>query len=213
MSEIQEKILRERLIAVVVFNEESEVSPVIESLLEGGISIIELALRTEYSIEAVAKVMSEYPEMTAGIGTVITPEQVFRIKELGVPFAVAPGLNRKVLDAADKVGLEFYPGITTPSEIESALEYGKRIMKYFTAEPSGGMPYLKSINAPYAHLGIKYIPLGGVNPANLKSYLDSDIIGAVGGSWIAPRKLIAAGDWKTIREQAAEAVAIKKSCD
>ncbi len=211
MSSIQEKIFREKLIAVLVFNEEKEVKPVIEALLEGGVNIIELALRSEYSLQAVAKVLQEYPEMTVGIGTVITPKQVEEVKALNVPFAVAPGLNRKVLDKAKEVGLEFYPGITTPSEIESALEYDKRIMKFFPAEPAGGLSYIKSINAPYAHLGIKYIPLGGVNANNLSEYCKSDIIGAIGGSWIAPRKLIEAGEWKIIKEQSREAVHIKEN--
>ena len=206
---IQEKILRERIIAVLVLKEESEVKPVIESLLEGGVNIIELTLRSEYAMTAISRVMKEYPEMTVGIGTVITPQQVVAIKDLNVPFAVAPGLNRKVMDKAQEVGLEFYPGIATASELESGLEYGKRIMKFFPAEPSGGLAYLKSLNAPYAHLDIKYIPLGGVSADNLAGYVGSSIIGAVGGSWIAPRKLIDAGDWKTIRERAREAALIR----
>ena len=206
---IQEKILRERIIAVLVLKEESEVKPVIESLLEGGVNIIELTLRSEYAMTAISRVMKEYPEMTVGIGTVITPQQVVSIKDLNVPFAVAPGLNRKVMDKAQEVGLEFYPGIATASELESGLEYGKRIMKFFPAEPSGGLAYLKSLNAPYAHLDIKYIPLGGVSADNLAGYVGSSIIGAVGGSWIAPRKLIDAGDWKTIRERAREAALIR----
>ena len=131
MSDIQEKILREKIIAVLVLEAENEVKPVIESLLEGGVTIIELTLRSAYAMTAIARVLKEYPEMTVGIGTVLTPQQVVAIKELGVPFAVAPGLNRKVLAKAEEVGLEFYPGITTASELESGLEYGKRIMKFF----------------------------------------------------------------------------------
>ena len=209
MSDIQEKILREKIIAVLVLEAENEVKPVIESLLEGGVTIIELTLRSAYAMTAIARVLKEYPEMTVGIGTVLTPQQVVAIKELGVPFAVAPGLNRKVLAKAEEVGLEFYPGITTASELESGLEYGKRIMKFFPAEPAGGLAYLTSMNAPYAHLGIKYIPLGGVNTQNLSAYVNSKIIGAVGGSWIASRKLIEAADWKKISEQAREAVMIR----
>ena len=208
---IQEKILRDKLIAVVVFNSADEVKPVIEALLEGGISMIELALRSEYAMEAIKKVIAEYPEMTVGVGTVITTSQVEQLVTLNAPFAVAPGLNKNVIEKSIELGIPFFPGITTPSEIEAALEYDIRLIKFFPAEPSGGLAYLNSINAPYAHLGIKYIPLGGINAQNLGEYLKSPIIGGIGGSWIAPRKLIEEQNWQAIKDYAAEAVAIKES--
>lgn len=207
---IAEKIIAEKIIAVTVFKAEQEVRPTIDALLEGGVRVIELALRSPYSLEAVKLVASEYPRMLLGIGTVIKPSQIKPVFDSGAAFAVAPGMNRRVMEQARKVGLPFFPGITTASEIESALEYNINLLKFFPAEPVGGLPYLKSVNAPYAHLGLKYIPLGGVSQANLAEYLAQDMIGAVGGSWIASRKLIEAKNWQAIKENAQKAVAVKE---
>jgi 2-dehydro-3-deoxyphosphogluconate aldolase/(4S)-4-hydroxy-2-oxoglutarate aldolase len=134
------------------------------------------------------------------------------VKERGAAFGVSPGMNSAVVKAAKELALPFAPGIMTPSEIEAAYALGCTVMKLFPSEPIGGLSYLKNINAPYAHLGIKYIPLGGVSPENLGAYLESPDILAVGGSWLAPRKLIQEKAWKEISkncEQATEIV-IKK---
>ncbi len=209
-SSAEDKILAEKIVAVTVFKSEKEVRPTIEALLKGGVSTVELALRSPYSADAVKLVASEYPQMLLGIGTVIEPDQVDMVCGLGAAFAVAPGLNRRVMDRAGKAGLPFFPGVATPSEIETALEYGVRLLKFFPAEPMGGLKYLKSINAPYAHLGLRYIPLGGVSQSNLAEYLSQEMIGAVGGSWIASRTLIEAGDWDRIEQNAAKAAAVGK---
>ncbi|MEM9423351.1 MAG: bifunctional 4-hydroxy-2-oxoglutarate aldolase/2-dehydro-3-deoxy-phosphogluconate aldolase [Spirochaetota bacterium] len=207
---IVRKIWEARIIGVLVFERHEEVAPTIEALLEGGVNSIELALRSPYALSAVERVKREYPQMLLGVGTVLTPEQVKQIAPVA-DFAVAPGLNRRVIEAASREGLPFYPGISTASELEAALEYDIRLLKFFPAEPLGGLGYLQSMNTPYAHLDLRYIPLGGVNPQNLGAYLQSPLIGAVGGSWIAPRKLIASGAWGNIREQAAAAMATAKN--
>jgi 2-dehydro-3-deoxyphosphogluconate aldolase/(4S)-4-hydroxy-2-oxoglutarate aldolase len=169
---------------------------------------MELTLRTEAALDALASIRSAVPEMLAGVGTVLTPDQVRAVRDAGASFGVAPGLNRTVLDAARDADLPFAPGVATPSDIESALEYGCRVLKFFPAEPSGGLPYLKSMAAPYAHLGLRFIPLGGLNEDNLGEWLASPLVAAVGGSWIAPRELICTRDWTEIGGRAATAVRI-----
>ena len=125
----------------------------------------------------------------------------------GAAFGVAPGMNPRVVHAARDAGLPFAPGIATPSDIEQALECDCRLLKFFSAEPMGGISYLKSIAAPYAHLNLRYIPLGGIDASHLDRYLAEPLIQAIGGSWIAPRELIQKHDWQTIGERAREAAA------
>jgi len=135
---------------------------------------------------------------------VITVDQVKEIAKLGVDFAVSPGCNPKVITAACEQNLSFAPGIVTPTDIEMAIEHGCRVMKYFPAESSGGIKNLISIATPYQYLGLSFIPLGGLNLANAASYLESPIISAIGGSWIAKRSLIQTENWDAITQNAIE---------
>ncbi|MHB8867040.1 MAG: bifunctional 4-hydroxy-2-oxoglutarate aldolase/2-dehydro-3-deoxy-phosphogluconate aldolase, partial [Pirellulaceae bacterium] len=141
----------------------------------------------------------------AGIGTILTPEQVHQARDAGAAFGVAPGLNRRVVDAARLAELPFAPGIATPSDLELALELGCCEVKFFPAEPCGGLEYLRSLAAPYLHLGVRFIPLGGLNLENLESYLTDPLVLAVGGSWLAPRSLVQTGDWRSICQLATAA--------
>lgn len=205
---LAERIGKSGVIAVLVIDEVADAVPVAKALLAGGIDSMELTLRTPAAIGALREIRANVPEMLAGIGTIINPEQVRQVKEAGAAFGVAPGLNRRVIEEAKKVGLAFAPGVVTPSDIEIALEYDLKQLKFFPAEPSGGLKYLKSMNAPYAYLGMKYIPLGGINAENMRGYLEDPIVLAVGGSWMAKREFIQNKDWETITEQAQEASAI-----
>jgi 2-dehydro-3-deoxyphosphogluconate aldolase/(4S)-4-hydroxy-2-oxoglutarate aldolase len=128
----------------------------------------------------------------------LNPDQIQAVKERGAAFGVAPGLNAAVVSAAGDQGLPFAPGVMTPSEIEAALTMGCNVMKLFPSELVGGVNYLNMINAPYAHLNIGYIPLGGVSENNLQSYLECPAVLAIGGSWLAPRKLIQEKNWDEI---------------
>lgn len=210
--ELWNTITRENpVVAVLVVDDVDDAVPLAELLVESGIRCMELTLRTPCAVDALKRIRQHVPEMTAGIGTVLTREQVREVKAAGAAFAVAPGLNRNVLDEAEKQDLLFAPGITTPSEIEAALEHGCRTMKFFPAEPSGGLSYLKSMAAPYAHLNLQFIPLGGLNENNLCGWLESPLICAVGGSWIAPRNLIQEKKWDEIRQRAQAASDIAKN--
>jgi 2-dehydro-3-deoxyphosphogluconate aldolase/(4S)-4-hydroxy-2-oxoglutarate aldolase len=147
--------------------------------------------------------------MLAGIGTILTTEQVRQVIACGASFGVAPGMNPRIVECALQVGLPFAPGICTPSDIERALEFDRKFLKFFPCEPSGGLKYLDAIAAPYAHLGLKYVPLGGVNEENCATYLKHPHVGALGGSWLAPKNLITAKDWAGIERNAAKAIAVR----
>lgn len=196
----REHLAASALLAVLVIDNPLDAVPLARCLLAGGVDAIELTLRTPAAFDALRRITAEVPEIYAGVGTILTPAQVREAKAAGAAFGVAPGMNAAVVDAAADCGLPFAPGIATPSDIEAALTRGCRIMKFFPAEPAGGIPYLKSINAPYAHLGISYIPLGGIHEGNLESWLLCPGVIAVGGSWLATKELIAAGDWAQIRK-------------
>ena len=207
--ELTSKMRNSPVIAVLVIDDAKDAVLLAKSLLRGGISIIELTLRTPAAIDALEMIRCEVPEILAGIGTVLNVDQVREIKERGAAFGVAPGLNSAVVKAAREQGLPFAPGIMTPSEIETAYGLGCTVMKLFPSELIGGLEYLKNINAPYAHLGIEYIPLGGVSQNNLQVYLESPVVLGVGGSWLAPRKLIQEKAWDEISrncEKATETV-------
>jgi len=202
--EIIQKIEQSGVIAVLVIDELKHAVPLAKSLLAGGVDSIELTLRTPVALEAARLIKNEVPEMSLGLGTVLTTKQVKAAAELGVDFAVAPGCNPNVIEAAHEYGLSFAPGIVTPSDIEIAIERGCRILKYFPAEISGGMNYLANIAGPYKYLGLKFIPLGGLNINNAGSYLNSPMIIAIGGSWIAKRPMIQAEAWDEITKNARE---------
>lgn len=205
-NELADKIRAAKIIAVTVIDDPEDAVPLANILLEEGITAIELTLRTKTAFESLANIRKECPTMLAGVGTVLTTDQVSEALEHGAAFGVSPGLNPNVVRAAGESGLPFAPGIATPTDIEAAVELGCKLVKFFPAEPSGGMPYFKSFSAPYAHLGLEYIPLGGLNVDNFLSYLENKAIPAVGGSWIAPRDWIANKNWEGIRTNAREAV-------
>ena len=207
---LYKKIFDSGIIAVLVIDNPNKAVKLATCLLENGINAIELTLRTETAVESLQAIRENVPDMTAGIGTVLRPEQIDTIVDNGAEFAVAPGLNPEVIKQARKRGLCFAPGIVTPSDIECAVELGCDVLKFFPAEPSGGIKYLKSMAGPYNHLGLKYIPLGGLNAANMRDYLESNLVAAIGGSWIASRNLIAGEDWKQISTNAKEASSIVK---
>jgi 2-dehydro-3-deoxyphosphogluconate aldolase/(4S)-4-hydroxy-2-oxoglutarate aldolase len=193
------------VIAVLMIDDADDAVPTAKALLAGGVDIIELTLRTPVAMEALRRIRTELPEMSVGVGTILTPQQVNEVVEAGASFGVAPGMNPRVVAEAKRVGLPFAPGICTPTDIELAIEQGCRLVKFFPSEPSGGLAYLRTIAAPFAHLGVKYIPLGGVTAANADLYLKEPSVQALGGSWLAPRDVIKSKDWQTITANAREA--------
>lgn len=205
---LTDRLRRVGVMAVLVIDEPRHAVPTAQALLRGGISVMELALRTPKSTEALRRIVSEVPEMMVGVGTILFPEQIRTAQELGSAFGVSPGFSRDVVSEALDRQFPFAPGILTPSELETAISYGCRVVKLFPAQVSGGADYIKAIYAPYRHLEIQFLPLGGLSVSNIGSYLCHDFIPAVGGSWLAPTDLIQSGNWDQITERAAEATSI-----
>ncbi len=203
-SELIKKIDDAGIIAVLIIDDVKHAVPVARALLAGGVDVIELTLRTPATMESAKAIKKEVPEMSLGFGTVLTVDQVKAVIDVGADFAVSPGCNPKIIREAQKQGLSFAPGIMSPTDIEMALEEGCRILKYFPAETSGGMKHLKSMAAPYQYLGLKFIPLGGCNIENAGSYLRSELITAIGGTWVAKRPFIQSENWDAITNNAIE---------
>ncbi len=204
----REQIRRSPVVAVLVIDDALDAIPLARALVRGGILAMELTLRTPAAFDALRRIRSEVPELYAGVGTILFPDQVARVKASDAAYGVSPGFNPAVVDAAREAGLPFAPGVATPSEIEAAYGKGCDVVKVFPAEPLGGLPYIKAIAAPYSHLGIAYIPLGGVSMKNLASYLEWPEVLAVGGSWLATRDLIKAKDWDAISRNCEEAASL-----
>jgi len=200
--ELAKKIDDSGVVAVLVIDEVRHAVPMARALLKGGVDAIELTLRTPAAIDSAKAIKKEVPEITLGFGTVLTVDQVKAVVDVGADFAVSPGCNPKIIAEARKQGLSFAPGIMTPTDIEIAIQERCRILKFFPAATSGGMKHLESMSAPYKHLGLKFIPLGGCNIDNASSYLQSPLITAIGGTWIAKRPLIQSEDWNTITDNA-----------
>lgn len=202
---LQGQIAELGVVAVVVIDDASRSVPLARALLEGGVGAMELTLRTEASLEALRQIRDSVPEMIVGCGTVLGTSQVDQVLAAGAAFGVAPGLNPRVVRHAIESGLPFAPGVLTPSEVEQAIEMGCRLLKFFPAESSGGLDYLRTMAAPFRHLGVKFIPLGGLNARNTAAYLrERDLIAAIGGSWLAPKDALKEGDWDLIRTLARE---------
>ncbi|MCP4784255.1 MAG: bifunctional 4-hydroxy-2-oxoglutarate aldolase/2-dehydro-3-deoxy-phosphogluconate aldolase [Fuerstiella sp.] len=205
---MSQRIERTGVISVLIIDDAAHAVPLARALLAGGVDAMELTLRTDAAIDSLKQIREHVPEMLAGIGTVLTIDQVDQVVEAGAHFAVSPGLNPDVVERAQELNLPFAPGVMTPSEIEVALELDCRELKFFPAEPSGGQKMLDSIRAPYAHLGIRFIPLGGVNAGNMESWLRNPGVLAVGGSWLTPKNVINAKDWDEVTRLATQARAI-----
>ena len=200
------------VVACLTIEDPKTAVPAATALLAGGISVMELTLRTPTALESFRRIKGEVPEMLAGVGTILTSEQVRAVVDAGADFGVAPGISERVVRAAQDLGLPFAPGIATPSELEKGLELGCREMKFFPAEPMGGVPYLKSMRAPYAHLGVRFLPLGGLNLQNVEKYLQEPSVLAVGGSWLVTTEMLRAENWQAITAAARAAADSVTNC-
>ena len=202
---------KKRIVPVAVIDDAKDAVPLAEALIAGGLEVIEVTFRTPAAEAAIRNITKALPSMLVGAGTILEIEQVKRAKDAGARFAVAPGINEKVVTASLGMGLPFIPGVMTPSEVERALALGCKLHKFFPVELAGGVAMLKSFAGPYAHTGVKFIPLGGVGPKNAAEYLALPIVAAIGGSWLCERKLVADKSWSAITALTAEAVRITAS--
>jgi 2-dehydro-3-deoxyphosphogluconate aldolase/(4S)-4-hydroxy-2-oxoglutarate aldolase len=198
MSEIKAKIKEHKIIPIIAIEKMDDVLPLADSLIEGGLPLIEITFRTKIAPEVIKLLHKERPEMLLGAGTVLTNDELKAAIDNGAAFGVAPGFNPKIVEGALKNNFLFMPGILTPTDLEAALSLGINVFKFFPAEAAGGINYLKSISAPYSHKNIQFIPTGGINIQNLRDYLDLKEVLAVGGTWLAKKADIETGQWDMI---------------
>ncbi|UWR95413.1 bifunctional 4-hydroxy-2-oxoglutarate aldolase/2-dehydro-3-deoxy-phosphogluconate aldolase [Phaeobacter inhibens] len=187
------------IVPVLVVHDVAHARPLAEALVAGGLPALEVTLRTPAALDVIAE-MAKVNGGVVGAGTLITPEDVTRAVAAGAQFGVSPGATDTLLDAAEAAGLPMLPGAATASEAMRLLERGYDMLKFFPAEASGGAPAIKAIGAPLPQ--ISFCPTGGVSPDNADSYLSLSNVVCAGGSWVAPTKLVEAGDWDAIRDLA-----------
>jgi len=201
---------RIRIVPVLVLEELESGLKMCEVLAECGLPAAEITFRTQAAASIIEAASKRFPNLYLGAGTILNVADLKRAFDAGAKFAVAPGFNPKVVGTAIESNFAFAPGVCTPSEAEQAMELGCRFLKFFPAEAAGGTAMLKSLIAPYKHLGIRFMPTGGVTTANVMEYLALREVAAVGGTWLGKAEEIKAGNWNKIRETVKQAVALKE---
>ena len=195
------------VIPVLKIDRVDDAVPLARALARGGLPAIEITLRTPVALEAIRRASQEVPEALVGAGTILDAAQFNEAESAGARFIVSPGLTRELLEAASESEVPLLPGAITPSEIMSARQAGYSLLKFFPAEQAGGITFLKALSSPLA--GVRFCPTGGVSAANAPDYLKLPNIVCVGGSWVAPDALVAAGKWDEIEALAREAASLK----
>ncbi|UNX55084.1 bifunctional 4-hydroxy-2-oxoglutarate aldolase/2-dehydro-3-deoxy-phosphogluconate aldolase [Georgenia sp. TF02-10] len=194
-----------RLVPVVVLDDAAQADGLAGALVAGGLPVAEVTFRTAAAAESI-RMMAERGDILVGAGTVLTVEQVDQAVAAGASYVVSPGLSRAVVERCGEHGVLALPGAVTATEIQAALELGLTTVKFFPAGTSGGAPAIKALAAPFG--GVRFVPTGGVGPKNLADYLALPAVAAVGGSWMVPRDLVAAGDLAEVTRLTSEAVAL-----
>jgi 2-dehydro-3-deoxyphosphogluconate aldolase/(4S)-4-hydroxy-2-oxoglutarate aldolase len=203
-----ETFLRQRLICVAVIDHPADAVPLAEALLAGGLNCIEVTFRTAGAAESITRIRQSLPNAVVGAGTLLTADNVKHAVDAGAQFGVSPGFSEKVSHAAHARDLPLFPGVVTPSEIMTALEHGWKHLKFFPSETFGGVNAIRALAGPFGHTGVKFIPTGGITAANLHHYLTVPQVAAIGGSWMAERKLVADKAWDKITTLTAEAMKV-----
>ena len=209
MMDIAEKFQKLGVVPVVVLEDTKDAVPLAKALVEGGLPCAEVTFRTDAAEESIRIMSEKYPEMLVGAGTVLTTEQVDRAVAAGAKFIVSPGLDPKIVTYCIEKNIPITPGVVTPSEIAKAIELELDVVKFFPAEPSGGLAMIKAVAAPYNKL--RFMPTGGINAKNALPYLQYDKIIACGGSWMVKSDLIKEGKFDEITALTKEAVSLVRS--
>jgi 2-dehydro-3-deoxyphosphogluconate aldolase/(4S)-4-hydroxy-2-oxoglutarate aldolase len=189
---------------VMVIQNLEDAVPLAKALVAGGITVLEITLRTPIALDAVRLISQEVKDAIVGAGTITTPEQLKAAEEAGAVFAISPGLTPRLLAAANEGNIALIPGISTLSELMLGMEYGLDHFKFFPAEAAGGIPMLKSIAGPIPK--VTFCPTGGISPENCNNYLQLSNVACVGGSWLAPVDVVKAKNWAKVTELAKQAV-------
>lgn len=195
------------IVPVVVIENIKDAVPLAQSLIEGGIPIIEVTLRSSCALEAIELIAKNVPKMCVGAGTILNPTQLEQAQNRGAEFLISPGLTIKLLEHAKKKDMPLIPGVSSSSEVMQALEWGYSALKFFPAEYCGGVKLLNAFNGPFK--GVKFCPTGGISADNMRSYLNLENVLCVGGSWLTPKNLIQNKEWDKITEICKRALALR----
>ncbi|GAA9313587.1 bifunctional 4-hydroxy-2-oxoglutarate aldolase/2-dehydro-3-deoxy-phosphogluconate aldolase [Helicobacter pylori] len=195
------------IVPVVVIENIKDAVPLAQSLIEGGIPIIEVTLRSSCALEAIELIAKNVPKMRVGAGTILNLTQLEQAQNRGAEFLISPGLTIKLLEYAKKKDMPLIPGVSSSSEVMQALELGYSALKFFPAEYCGGVKLLNAFNGPFK--GVKFCPTGGISADNMRSYLDLENVLCVGGSWLTPKNLIQNKEWDKITEICKRALALR----
>ncbi len=195
------------IVPVVVIEDIKDAVPLAQSLVEGGIQIIEVTLRSSCALEAIELIAKNVPKMRVGAGTILNPTQLEQAQNRGAEFLISPGLTIKLLEHAKKKDMPLIPGVSSSSEVMQALELGYNALKFFPAEYCGGVKLLNAFNGPFK--GVKFCPTGGISIDNMHSYLNLENVLCVGGSWLTPKNLIQNKEWDKITEICKRALALR----
>ncbi len=193
------------IVPVVVIEDIKDAVPLAQSLIEGGIPIIEVTLRSSCALEAIELIAKNVPKMRVGTGTILNPTQLEQAQNRGAEFLISPGLTIKLLEHAKKKDMPLIPGVSSSSEVMQALELGYNALKFFPAEYCGGVKLLNAFNGPFK--GVKFCPTGGISADNMHSYLNLENVLCVGGSWLTPKNLVQNKEWDKITEICKRALA------
>ena len=207
--EIAALAARAPVIPVLTIERVADAVPLARALVKGGLPVLEITLRTEAALEALRLIAAEVKDAVVGAGTVLNADQLGRATQAGARFAVSPGCTPALAQAVRASGMPFLPGVQTVSEAMALMEQGFRVLKFFPADMSGGLGWLKAVAAPLA--GLRFCPTGGVNAETAPAYLALGNVACVGGSWVAPKDAVAAGDWARIERLAAAAAGLKRA--
>ena len=208
MKDLAERFHEVGVVPVVVLEDAKDAVPLAQALVEGGLPCAEVTFRTAAAEESIRLMAEKFPEMLVGAGTVLTTEQVDAAVKAGAKFIVSPGFDPEIVDYCIKKKIPVLPGCITPSEAAQAVRRGLSVIKFFPAEQAGGLAFIKAMAAPYTSLS--FMPTGGINPENVKKYLEYDRIFACGGSWMVKGKLITEGRFDEIEKLTREAAEIVK---
>ncbi|MDE1230723.1 bifunctional 4-hydroxy-2-oxoglutarate aldolase/2-dehydro-3-deoxy-phosphogluconate aldolase [Vibrio aestuarianus] len=197
MKTLEQRLKEIKIVPVIAINDASQAIPLAKVLVENGLPCAEVTFRTEAAVESIRLMREAYPEMLIGAGTVLTTAQVDQAIEAGVDFVVSPGFNPTTVKYCQQRNIPIVPGVNNPSLVEQAMEMGLCTLKFFPAEPSGGVAMLKALTAVYP---VNFMPTGGVSPSNVQDYLSIKSVVACGGTWMVPTDLMDKGDWQGIAE-------------
>lgn len=203
MKDITERFEKLGVVPVVVLEDAKDAVPLATALVEGELPCAEVTFRTEAAEESIRLMTEQFPEMLVGAGTVLTVEQVDAAVRAGAKFIVSPGFDAEIVDYCLKNEIPVFPGCISPSEVAQAVKRGLKVVKFFPAEPAGGISMIKAMAAPYT--GLKFMPTGGINAKNLGEYISCDKIVCCGGSWMVKGELVKTGEFTKIRQLTEEA--------